>query len=72
MLTHVHISNVYEKSAHRLNNKIFFSSYTATIFKTTNQNTSDRLRVGGFGLEIWNIGDDMTFKYGDSYIFHFK
>jgi hypothetical protein len=37
------------------------SSYTATIFKPTSSNTSDRLRVGGFGLEIWNIGEDMIF-----------
>jgi hypothetical protein len=52
--------------------RAFFRPYTATIFKPTNQNTSGRLRVGGFGLEIWNIGDGMIFKYGDSYIFHFK
>ncbi len=35
-----------------------FSSYTATIFKPTQQNSSGQLRVGRFGLEIWNIGDD--------------
>jgi hypothetical protein len=35
------------------------SSYIATIFKPTHQNSSGRLRVGGFGVEIWNIGDDM-------------
>ncbi len=28
--------------------------------------------VGKFDLEIWNRGDDMIFKLGDSYIFHFK
>jgi hypothetical protein len=37
----------------------FFQSYTATIFKPTQQNSSGRFRVGRFGLEIWNIGDDM-------------
>ncbi len=38
---------------------LVLSSYTATIFKPTQQNSSGRLRVGRFGLEIWNIGDDM-------------
>jgi hypothetical protein len=28
--------------------------------------------VGKFGLEIWNRGDDMIFKLGDSNIFRFK
>ncbi len=50
----------------------FFPPYTATIFKPTKQITSGRLRVGGFGLEIWNIGNDMIFWHGDSYIFYFK
>ncbi len=51
---------------------VIFSSDTATIFKPTNQSTSGRLRVGGVGLEIWYIGDDMIFRHGDSYIFQFK
>ncbi len=29
------------------------------LFKPTQHNSSGRLRVGTFGLEIWNIGEDM-------------
>jgi hypothetical protein len=53
--------------------EIFLSaSYTATIVKPTSQNTSDRLRYGGFGLEIWNIGDDMILKCGDNKVCQLK
>jgi hypothetical protein len=33
-----------------------FSIFHRHHFKPTNKNSSGRLRVGGFGLEIWNIG----------------
>ncbi len=52
----------------------FFLSFATTIFKPTRQGKPARRGIAGFGLEIWNRGNDMIFKHGDSYtcIFHIK
>jgi hypothetical protein len=46
--------------------------FATTIFKQTQQSKTGRPGVGKFGLEIWNRGNDMIYRLGDSYIFHFK
>jgi hypothetical protein len=50
----------------------FFPYFAIAIFEPTNQNKPGRPGIGGFGLEIRYLGNDIIFKHGDSYVCHFN